>query len=340
MKCVKPNIPSYQTAIQQTCKDIDLTGMESIPDEPDQRIKYFGCGYDDNYFIQGFKIYDQPNAGIQNCDINCWEKMRCCKYDQNVINVAPMTTYNDAVNNQNWGAYCFNIGYVDQWCKADADKFVNGMMFYQSSWNPGNTDNIRYPVTRRLYLKPGFAYTDSPKTPSNSPSDTPSTSPLTVQPSDSPQQSPSYSPVKDIGTWGSTYGSNWGNSFGPLNTDGETRRITGIQMSAGSSRPYMLRFRINDEWMDAIGTYESCAGCVQTMLLQDDEYITQSNIDVCNGRIDYLSFYSNKGQNIGDGNTAHSTGCSDNRVPFNKLIDIKGKERNGGDFYEIQFKSE
>eukprot|EP01083_Nonionella_stella_P036315 99117_1 len=116
MKCVTPAVP----LVPQSCyvKDISLTfdngGTVDCND-----------GSYDGYFIRG--MWAKDNDWFE-CGLECWEKLRCCKYDETrlVADTSALT--------QDWSA-CFDYNSAvynsKSWCLVDSFEYITG--FHRSS---------------------------------------------------------------------------------------------------------------------------------------------------------------------------------------------------------------
>eukprot|EP01083_Nonionella_stella_P177290 622678_1 len=116
MKCVTPAVP----LVPQSCyvKDISLTfdngGAVDCND-----------GSYDGYFIRG--MWAKDNDWFE-CGLECWEKLRCCKYDETrlVADTSALT--------QDWSA-CFDYNSAvynsKSWCLVDSFEYITG--FHRSS---------------------------------------------------------------------------------------------------------------------------------------------------------------------------------------------------------------
>eukprot|EP01084_Bolivina_argentea_P271555 462115_1 len=122
IKCVTP----LQTqTISQTCYVFNISTAF------DTAVVSVEC--DPGYFIRGIMYY----GGNNFCTLHCWEYLRCCKYDEDIIEYDTNSVVQDISS-------CFN-NPNSEWCDMNTNEYITG--FFKN----GNYLNASY--TRHLKWK-------------------------------------------------------------------------------------------------------------------------------------------------------------------------------------------
>eukprot|EP01083_Nonionella_stella_P302863 1045953_1 len=124
MKCVTPAVP----LVSQSCyvKDISLTFDNG------GTVDCNGGSYD-GYFIRG--MWAKDNDWFE-CGLECWEKLRCCKYDETRLVADKSASTQDWWSCFDYKGDAYNFGAdPTSWCLVDNVEYITG--FTRSSGSGG-----------------------------------------------------------------------------------------------------------------------------------------------------------------------------------------------------------
>ena len=147
MKCVTPDIPGIDPPTV-TCSDKD--GQPAYAGALDGDF-HARCDGDDE-FISGFQTRSTPNSQCDHSFV-CWEILRCCKYDNNIVRVGP------AILKTNVNT-CFK-STDDRWCEISEPELLQdmGIAMSQNQYDPTMvTNNIESFKARKLYFKQPYLW--------------------------------------------------------------------------------------------------------------------------------------------------------------------------------------
>ena len=135
MRCIRPDTDEL---ISQTCE------IKNISSSFDSAGKVTCDDVDIGYFVKG--IYSNTNTDF-NCGLDCWDYLRCCKYDENIISVG-----NTEYTHNDWDT-CLDGDWV--WCVIDDNEYLTGFYRTSDTDNTGSIYLLDYAYTREVCLVSG-----------------------------------------------------------------------------------------------------------------------------------------------------------------------------------------
>eukprot|EP01083_Nonionella_stella_P038015 103556_1 len=189
IKCVTPLLTQTNETITQTCYNHSIGSSMTIE-----------C--DSGYFVRGI----WSDVG-QRCGLDCWDTLRCCQFDENIIEYDTVSEVHD------WSS-CAD-GRQSKWCEVDDNEYMTGFTTTYDYWFNGTTTRHLTWSTIEPTMDPieptAVPTADSTVEPTSIPTvyptgvptQTPSMYPTTVptlQPSLSPTDNPSIAPTSNPST--------------------------------------------------------------------------------------------------------------------------------------------
>ena len=308
MRCVKPDVPGIGSR-SVTCNT--QRGQPSISNIQTDSYAHTACEGDDE-FIAGFKTSSKRNSECTQL-FECWDKIRCCKYDDSIITVGP------AILEENINR-CFR-STDDRWCDVNEPKFIQDIGI-DTSERPLATTSVSNAIqrfkARKLYL--GYQ---------------------------TYLWGEAYGGISD-GT--SADYAEW-HAFGESNPD--CKNIEDIEVVSNSNGIQSIRIKVDGRWEQKKGASGNAAETNSLGQLNSGEIVNRIVVGAvdpcgwsCGGRtrykkIVYLKFTTNQGKTleIGDKSAVLTVlyeeggnGPASNR----QLVDFKGKYDNIGTPFMVQ----